>query len=313
MKDAMLRVLTYHRVAEPHQSPTLNPRLISATPAAFALQMRYLARRYAVVSMPEVLDTAANGLRLPRRAVLITFDDAYHDFGDTAWPLLQRLQLPVTLFVPTGFPDQPERAFWSDRLYQAVAFTEHTALRGTPWGSLPLDTARQRRASFQRLRNSLSTMPQGEAVRWVEDIYAQLGQQWVTQRSVLTWNELRQLACEGVTLASHTQTHAPLTELSPQQMRAEINAAQHDLQREIGHTLPVFCYPRGGHNDTVVRILHEAGYVLAFTTLDGHNDLRSADLLRLRRTDITRRTSLPLFRFRLTRPGASLDRWRHGE
>jgi len=307
----MLRVLTYHRVPEPHHSPTLNPRLISATPAAFALQMRYLARRYAVVSMPEVLDAVEKGRRLPRRAVLITFDDAYRDFGDTAWPLLQRSRLPVTLFVPTGYPDQPERAFWSDRLYQAVTCTEHTALRGTPWGALPLATARQRRASFQRLRSSLSTMPQVEAVRRVEDICAQLGQQCVTQRSVLTWDELRQLARQGVTLASHTRTHVTLTQLSPAQIRAEIHASQQDLQREIGHTLPVFCYPRGGHNDTVVRILREAGYVLAFTTLDGQNDLRAADLLRLRRTDITRRTSLPIFRLRLTRLGAYLDRWRH--
>jgi peptidoglycan/xylan/chitin deacetylase (PgdA/CDA1 family) len=303
----------YHRVAEPRQGSTLDPRLISATPAAFALQMRYLARHYAVVSMPEVLEAVDKGRHLPRRAVLLTFDDAYRDFADTAWPLLQRHGLPVTLFVPTAYPDRPESGFWSDRLYQAVTCTTHTVLHGTPWGGLRLETARQRHASFQRLRNYLSTLSQVEAMRRVEDVCTHLGQQRVTQRSVLTWDELRQLARQGVTLASHTQTHATLTRLTPAQMHAEIDAAQQDLQREIGQTLPVFCYPRGDHNEAVVRILRAAGYVLAFTTLDGHNDLRAADLLRLRRTNITRRTSLPLFRLRLTRLGATLDRWRHGE
>lgn len=313
MSDTLLRVLTYHRVADPQARSALNPRLISATPAAFDRQMGYLAQHYTVVSMPDVLHAVETGRRLPKRAVLLTFDDAYHDFAAVAWPMLKRYRLPLTLFVPTGYPDQPQRAFWSDRLYHAITYTHHTELYDTPWGTLPLHTASQRYASIQRLRHYLYAIPHVEAERWVEDLCNQLGQPWVPQRSVLTWNELRQLAGEGVTLASHTHTHAILTQLSPDQIRAEIHAAQRDLQREIGHALPVFCYPRGAYNETVVHILREAGYVLAFTTDDGHNDLRSADLLRLRRTDITQRTSLPIFRLRLTRLGATLDRWRHGE
>ena len=111
----MLRVLTYHRVAKPNDTPTLEPRLISTTPAMFAQQMRYLARHYAVVSLEDVLHAVTTGMRLPKRAVLITFDDAYRDVGDIAWPILQRYQLPATLFVPTWYPAQPERALWWDR------------------------------------------------------------------------------------------------------------------------------------------------------------------------------------------------------
>jgi peptidoglycan/xylan/chitin deacetylase (PgdA/CDA1 family) len=314
MSDTRLRVLTYHRVADPQARSSLNPLLISTTPAAFDRQMAYLAQRYTVVSMADVLRAVATDRRLPRRAVLLTFDDAYHDFAASAWPVLKRYRLPVTLFVPTGYPDQPHWAFWSDRLYHALTRTHHTALQYTPWGTLPLQTARQRHASIQRLRHYLYAIPHVDAERWVEALCNQLGQPWVPQHSVLSWDELRQLAREGVTLASHTHTHAVLTQLSPDQIRAEIRAAQHDLQREIGCLLPVFCYPRGAHNETVVRILRDAGYVLAFTTCDGQNDLQSADLLRLRRTDVTRRTAaLPIFRLRLTRLGATLDRWRHGE
>ncbi|MGH7457229.1 MAG: polysaccharide deacetylase family protein, partial [bacterium] len=127
----------------------------------------------------------------------------------------------------------------------------------------------------------------------------------------LGWEELRQLAKAGVTLGAHTQTHPIMTQIAPAEIRREISGSQKALQREIGAALPIFCYPSGSHDDTVVDILKEEGFVVAFSTLDGHNDLRSADLLRLRRTNITKRTTSLIFRFRLSRLGAHLDRWRH--
>jgi hypothetical protein len=60
----------------------------------------------------------------------------------------------------------------------------------------------------------------------------------------------------------------------------------------------------------VVDVLKEEGFTLAFTTLKGQNNLRTVEPLRLRRTNMTRRTSLPIFRLRLLRFGADLDRWR---
>jgi peptidoglycan/xylan/chitin deacetylase (PgdA/CDA1 family) len=131
------------------------------------------------------------------------------------------------------------------------------------------------------------------------------------QKHVLGWEELRQLAKAGVTLGAHTQTHPIMTQIAPAEIQREIRGSQKALQREIGAALPIFCYPGGGHNDTVISILKQEGFVAAFTTLKGHNDLGSADLLRLRRTNITPRTTLPVFRFRLSRLGADLYRWLH--
>jgi peptidoglycan/xylan/chitin deacetylase (PgdA/CDA1 family) len=289
----------------------LHSGLISATPKTFAEQMGYVARNYHVVSMAEVLQAVVKGTALPRRAVLLTFDDGYHDFGDIAWPILNRYRLPVTLFVPTAYPNRPERAFWWDRLSHAMTYTSHTALCDMPLGVLPLATPKQRYTSLRSLQNYLKTISHSEAMALVDTVCTTLGAEPLCQRSVLTWEELRQLAREGVTLGAHTQTHPIMTQLLPQQIRQEIIGSQQDLHREIGQTLPIFCYPSGHHDDVVLRVLKDEGFVLAFTTLDGQNDLRTADLLRLRRTNITRRTSLPIFRLRLSRIGTYLDMWRH--
>ena len=102
-----------------------------------------------------------------------------------------------------------------------------------------------------------------------------------------------------------------LTRLSPEEVRAEIAGAREDLERELGTSLPIFCYPNGSHDDRVVSILREEGYRLAFTTRHGGNDLTSIDPLRLRRTNVSRRTTPGLLRVRLSRWGGWIDAWRH--
>ena len=306
----MLRILAYHRVSELRDTPAVDSRSVSATPEGFAQQMEHLARFYRVVSMPEVLEAVEKGRPLPKRAVLITFDDAYADFAEIAWPILKQFCLAATMFVPTAYSNQPERAFWWDRLYQAVAATTKRELNVSSLGHLLLLTPDQKRRSLCTIQNHVTTVPDCEAMRLVDSICAELGQSCVQGGSVLTWKQLRELAREGLTLGSHTRTHTIMTQVKPERMREEVQGSQEDLQREIGTCLPIFCYPNGNHNDTVVSILREQGIRLAFTTLSGPNKLGSLDPLRLHRTVIMPRTTPAIFCLRLLRLGIHLDAWR---
>jgi len=306
----VLRILAYHRVAELRDTPTVDSRTVSATPEGFARHMEHLARFYRVVSMPEVLEAVEKRTPLPKRAVLITFDDAYADFAEIAWPILKQFRLPATMFVPTAYSNQPERAFWWDRLYQAFAATSRTQINVPPLGHLPLVPLDQKRRSLRTIQNHLTTIPDCEAMRLMDSLCAELGPSCVQGGSVLTWNQLRELAREGLTLGSHTRTHAIMTQVTTERMREEVQGSQEDLQREIGACLPIFCYPNGNHNDTVVSVLREQGIRLAFTTLSGPNKLDSLDLLRLRRTIIMPRNTPAIFRLRLLPLGIHLDTWR---
>jgi peptidoglycan/xylan/chitin deacetylase (PgdA/CDA1 family) len=183
-------------------------------------------------------------------------------------------------------------------------------LQGTPIGDLPLADTNARQNSLRRVQNYIKTIPHQQAMAFVDEICEKLDSPPLAQKSVLSWKELRQLAHEGVALCAHTQTHPIMTQLPRDEVRREVAGSQSDLQREIGEALPIFCYPSGSHDDTVVDVLKEEGFTMAFTTLKGQNDLRTADPLRLRRTNMTRRTTLPIFRLRLLRFGAYLDRWR---
>ncbi len=45
----------------------------------------------------------------------VTFDDAYASIVDSAYPILARLGVPGTVFVPTDFPDRREPMYWPER------------------------------------------------------------------------------------------------------------------------------------------------------------------------------------------------------
>lgn len=305
-----LRVLTYHRVAEHDDEAVYDPALVSATPESFARQMQHLAERYRVVSLPEVLEAQRRRRRLPERAVLITFDDAYRDFRDVVWPVLKGFGLPATLFIPTAFPGQPGGSYWWDRLHGALASTPRDRLILRPLGSIDLDTPGARWAAYRRLGSFLKTVPHDEAMALVERICGELEAPAAPPPRVLSWDALRELDREGVSLAAHSRNHPVLTRLPSRLVREEVSGSLADLSREIGSVLPVFCYPTGAHDARVVRAVADAGVELAFTCLEGHNSLPSGDPLRLRRTSISRRTTPAIFRLRLRRLVSWVDMWR---
>jgi peptidoglycan/xylan/chitin deacetylase (PgdA/CDA1 family) len=297
-RRSILAVLTYHRVAHPGEAPDLDPGLVSATPQEFALQMRYLAKTGRVVSIDDVLGARRGNGHLPPGAILVTVDDAYRDFAEHIWPAMQRLGLPVTLFVPTGYPDRPERTFWWDRLHHALTATKRSDELETPVGSLPLRSGSDRRRTFVALRDYLKALEDGEMQQMVERLTTELGAP-PSANAVLGWDELRQLAKEGVALAPHTRTHAFLDRVTPERAREEIAGSFADLERAVGGTRPVFSFPSGQHGAEHAQILAEEGFEVAFTTGRGVNDLRRPYWLRMRRINVGGRSSLPVVRAQL--------------
>ena len=96
--DRTLRVLTYHKVND------LQPNPITVPTRTFARQMSLLSELgYQPVSLDAVIAHYVAGAALPRKAVLITFDDGYRDNLENAAPILLRHGYPAVIFIPTGF------------------------------------------------------------------------------------------------------------------------------------------------------------------------------------------------------------------
>ncbi len=95
-----LRVLMYHKVNDVPGNPLTMPVSL------FDEQMDQLRTLgYTVVGLQAVLDHYVDGKALPPKAVLITFDDGYHDNLDNAARVLGKYGYPAVLFVPIGYLD----------------------------------------------------------------------------------------------------------------------------------------------------------------------------------------------------------------
>jgi peptidoglycan/xylan/chitin deacetylase (PgdA/CDA1 family) len=299
-----LTVLTYHRVDAIDARPDLMPSLLSATPAAFGDQMALVARHYAPVAMSDVLAALDRPSLLPRRAILVTFDDGYRDFAEHAWPVLRAASVPVTLFVATSRSADPARPFWWDRLWAAMTGTARSEPLDTPAGALPIGDPAAVSTSLATIRTWLKGLEHDAAMAEVDTLIATLGAPPAADLgpAMLGWDELRRLAREGVTLAPHTREH-PLLDRAPlERAVAEIEGSRVDLEREIGSIAAIpaaLAYPSGAHGGAAVDAARRAGMRLAFTTDRGGNDLRRADPLRLRRINIGRRASPALIRAQL--------------
>jgi len=307
----ILRILTYHRVIGPEQAPHFDPRLVSATPEMFARHMKWLAKHYHVIDMPSALAAFVSGAPLPRRAVLITFDDAYPDFLEHAWPVLRTLQLPVTLFVPTAFPDQQAPGFWWDRLYATTLASTEAEITDVQLGRLSLHTRQDRERSARIMQGHVKSLQHTEAMMWVDDVCRRLASQEIVTPATLGWDDLKILSEEGVTIGAHSRTHPLMTRISNQQVSDEISGAQQDIETMLGKALPIFCYPGGAYNDAVCSIAKDAGIELGFGTRLGHNNLNNCNPLCLERINMTLRTTTTVLRGRLSRVGIHADLMRH--
>lgn len=90
-------ILVYHRI-----NPRSGPWTVS--PVRFEAQMRYLAvNGYTALRTNELVDFIEGNAKLPKRSVLITFEDGYLDNYVYAFPILGRLGLNGVIFAVTGW------------------------------------------------------------------------------------------------------------------------------------------------------------------------------------------------------------------
>ena len=95
------RVLCYHAVRDLSGADRIDQ--YGVPPAGFARQLRMLRRAgFRFVSLEEVLRVLHGTGGLPRRAVLVTFDDCYRDLLEAGLPVLLEQRVPAAAFAVAG-------------------------------------------------------------------------------------------------------------------------------------------------------------------------------------------------------------------
>ncbi len=138
-----LTTLSYHRVLpDPHANRLVRvyrDRGMVVSTAAFEAQLRRLVRRYVPVHLGDVERAAAGEVALPENALLVTVDDGYRDFAEHAWPILQKLGIPSTVFVRAALDDGWPSLAPLDAIYADEESSERMKMRN--WREAFLQTS----------------------------------------------------------------------------------------------------------------------------------------------------------------------------
>jgi peptidoglycan/xylan/chitin deacetylase (PgdA/CDA1 family) len=97
----------------------------------------------------------------------------------------------------------------------------------------------------------------------------------------MTWDQVREMAKAGVTIANHSVTHAHLTELDDREVAEELVASQATLQKEIGVRPAIHAYPYGEASARTLAAARKAGFIASFGQHSGvlHRQSSNMDYL----------------------------------
>ena len=104
----------------------------------------------------------------------------------------------------------------------------------------------------------------------------------------MTWEQLRAVARDGITVGSHTAHHTFLPLLSAERAEQELMESKQLLEQRLGQAVFCLSYPVGGFTPEIQAMARSAGYRAACTTNRGLSKY-TTDLFALRRIKMTER------------------------
>lgn len=284
-RSRRLTILCYHSVsiADEH---LWNPRYSMSQPA-FEARMRALRDGgYSVLPFPEAISRLREGT-LPRASVSVTFDDGMHDFRSRAWPILEKYDIPATVYLTTfyaGFNRPVFPVMCSYLLWKGMRAKLDLSWILPGMGSHDLSDAAVRNSLARAITThaNKADLSAQEKDDLLQRLAAELGVDYADLLAkrilhVMNHDEVRELAAKGVDFELHTHRHrAPLDRTA---FEREIADNRRDLRELLGHDVSHFCYPSGFHHPQFLEWLRAAGVESATTCEGGLASKESPPLL----------------------------------
>ncbi|WP_052954568.1 polysaccharide deacetylase family protein [Microvirga vignae] len=270
-----LRVLCYHRVGNPHSAGFKGFRpAFTATADQFTRQMQLVRRLFTPVSLQQLVLWLQEGKPLPRRPVLVTFDDGYRDNGDVAWPIMREFGIPGVVFVATDHIGTAKPFLWDFAAY-CFQMSALERIADPLIGERNLSTMAARHASTADWVAAAKRIPGSErwtAAQALADRLDVSPPENAFAGFYLGWDDVRRLSRDGLEFGGHTCTHPILTQLPTAEAQDEIAGCQARLTEELGRSTLGFAYPNGSRSDYAVEheeAVRNAGFAIAFTLEPG--------------------------------------------
>lgn len=252
-------IVIYHHVSD-QPDPLVDQLGIATPPDVFLRHVRHFAKNFDLVSLSEVIEG-----RLPRRPLLITFDDAYRSVLDVAGPILRSAHAPSAFFINPGTlsPD----ALALDNLLSLAA-----GRLGASELLSRLEGAPRRPATFSDvLFGHVAGLGRRRTEQVKLDLQSMLNATAAeirrTSALFMDGSDVAKLADYGIDVGNHSMTHCFFRSLSEDELDAEIAGSREVLQHLSGRPVDSLSVPYGYEADATpaaLRVARRSGHRAVF-------------------------------------------------
>ena len=238
-------VLMYHRIND-----EVGQKLTGLTVSTnnFEKQLLYFKKYFQILRLEEDWTT------LKKTGIVITFDDGYADNIINALPLLEKYQIPATIFITT-LNSNSKKEFWWDRLVFDYSNCDESFY-------LPNqnDKIAKSNSSYQYITVYVHEMQNEDKEEWFLE-FEKINKIAFFPREEyrsLTNSELKLLSEHPlITLGIHTHNHYSLGTLSFEEQKQEISFSIEKLEELTTKTIKYLALPHGSYNADTLKIAQE--------------------------------------------------------
>lgn len=275
-----LVILNYHRIrpASATVSTPFDDGVFSANADQFFRQMTWLKQHARILSEKELIDKILTNTyqKSNRPSVVITFDDGYHDNYSIAYPILKSLQIPAIFFISTEMIWDRKLCWWDILAYlikqcrkTSIVIDDHEyALQNNRLNVIADFQQQMKEYSRERIHKHIRLISEASEI--------DLPDGDVQDRELMTRDQIREMAANQMTIASHAHTHQALSCLDECEHEGELMVSKQLLEQATGEAVRSVSYPFGRYQyipSSIQDIARKCGYQLGFTSNFGVNYL----------------------------------------
>lgn len=267
--------LMYHRIVDDTNCSLFRSNnSISVHVNDFESQIKYLSVNYNCLDISTAISLLKDQI-LPKKTIIITFDDGYRDNLTLALPILEKYKVPAVIYIATGLIDGTAKPWW----YEQEMILNHLNELRITWNGIhyhwPLHTSVQKHAAFIDINRISKTLTPTELDKIRSILLSSTDCPDFNYTGMfLSWDEIKILARSPlITIGGHTKNHSVLKQLNNDELNSELIESRSILEQKTGLKIKHFAYPYGDHGHAGLRefkAVQNLGFDSAVTTRMGH-------------------------------------------
>jgi protein-tyrosine-phosphatase/peptidoglycan/xylan/chitin deacetylase (PgdA/CDA1 family) len=235
-----------------HRSKGIHPGIRGHDPAFLGLMLRQMRRSgFRFVRVMELVEAIRSGERLTGDLVAFTMDDGFTDQSDILAPVFLEENVPLTIFVVTGFLDGALWP-WDSQVSHAFLSASGPAI-SVPLGRVQLNWDVSTRAKRDYARREClelcKRLTQPQLLRLIRELRDGLPDEPPVEFSPMAWTRARELERQGIEFGSHTATHRIVATLDSHEVEREVQASMLRLREELTRPVSLLAWPIGRSTD----------------------------------------------------------------